>query len=515
MRITINYQEPWYSRRSSITSVVFKDEIRPRYLSCWFSGCSSIVSVDLRHLDTSNVRCMDGTFFGCTSLTSLDVSNFDTSNVITMSDMFARCDKLESLDLSSWNEGESSTSNIWDMSFMFWRCTSLTSLDLSGFDTSSARIMRSMFGECPSLTSLDLSSFDITNPGRRQLDNFVSGCSSLRTVTLGENVRFGSASSYGWYLPTPTGDYCTGNWVQQGTSPEVVRTAQQLHDEYDSSYSTLSGTWVAEQEGKLLVSVDAEGVGTDTTFPFTLTLDPSEGERAYTITDASGATVGSGTISGSGTFSLADGQTLSVMLFDGSSYSVTPGTLPDGWAQTSPEGSSVAGIIEGGEDAAVPFSFRRFVSPTARVAWADGGSSARPASVRLVLRANGGTAYDLQGDEVAPVDVSGTGDAWTYSFGAIPRYDSSGSEIAYTVEEADPGESYDVSYDGLTVTNTLVASASPSASDEVVPSAGPSPAISRKALPRTGDGTSYGTGAALAALAALGSGLALRRRREA
>ena len=94
-------------------------------LEFMFSGCSSLISLNLSDFDTSSVNDMKDMFYGCSSLISLDLSNFDTSNVKNMNNMF-------------------------------YGCSSLLSLNLSNFNTSSVTVMRSMFAGCSSLTSLNL-----------------------------------------------------------------------------------------------------------------------------------------------------------------------------------------------------------------------------------------------------------------------------------------------------------------------------------------------------------------------
>ncbi len=101
-------------------------------------------------------------FYGCSSLTSLDLSPLDTSNVTDMGYMFQGSSSLTSLDLSSFD-----TSNVTSMGYMFQSCSSLTSLDLSGFDTTQVLSMSRMF----------------------------SGCKSLREVALGERFSFEGAGS--------------------------------------------------------------------------------------------------------------------------------------------------------------------------------------------------------------------------------------------------------------------------------------------------------------------------------
>ena len=47
-----------------------------------FASCSSLTSVNLSGINTSNVRDISAMFMGCDSLTTLDLSSFDTSRVV-------------------------------------------------------------------------------------------------------------------------------------------------------------------------------------------------------------------------------------------------------------------------------------------------------------------------------------------------------------------------------------------------------------------------------------------------
>ena len=142
-----------------------------------FDGCTSLTSLDVSNLNTSNVTDMDGMFNGCSKLTSLDLSNFNTSKVTNMDGMFQSCTKLTSLDLSGWN-----TSNVTDMYCMFRHCERLMSLDLTHFNTSQITSMIYMFSYCESLTSLDLSGFDTSQV--TSMSRMFLGCESLTTLDL-------------------------------------------------------------------------------------------------------------------------------------------------------------------------------------------------------------------------------------------------------------------------------------------------------------------------------------------
>ena len=83
-------------------------------------------------------------------------------------------------------------------------------------------------------------------------------------------------------------------------------------------------------------------------------------------------------------------------------------------------------------------------SVTVTKAWDDDGDrdGRRPQSVRVQLKADGR-------DSGEPVEL--TGDAWSHTFGGLPKY-RDGREVTYTVtEEAVPD--YSTAIDGLAITN--------------------------------------------------------------
>ena len=60
-----------------------------------FASCSSLVSLDLSHLDTSNVNNMGYLFHLCSSLKTVNLKNkFSTNSVIEMDYMFCGCSSL-------------------------------------------------------------------------------------------------------------------------------------------------------------------------------------------------------------------------------------------------------------------------------------------------------------------------------------------------------------------------------------------------------------------------------------
>ena len=176
-RISTTYQ--MFQNCSSLLSLDLShfDTSSVTNMANMFQFCSSLISLDLSNLKTDLFTNMVRMFRRCSSLTSLDLSNFATSSGTEIYCMFESCSSLISLDLSKFN-----TSSVTDLGYIFAGCYSLISLDLSNFNTSLITNMQKMFQNCRSLISLDLSNFDtskVTN-----MDIMFQGCSSLKYLNL-------------------------------------------------------------------------------------------------------------------------------------------------------------------------------------------------------------------------------------------------------------------------------------------------------------------------------------------
>ena len=168
-----------------------------------FSDCSSLISIDLSHFNSSNVTNMRSLFYNCSSLKIINFTNFDTYNVINMRGLFYGCSSIEKLDLSHFktnntrimtamflncsslktlNLSNFDTNNVYDMQCMFYGCSSLESLNISNFNPKNVINMREMFDNCSSLSSLDLSNFNAENV--TDLSGMFFKCSSLQKLDL-------------------------------------------------------------------------------------------------------------------------------------------------------------------------------------------------------------------------------------------------------------------------------------------------------------------------------------------
>ena len=173
----IKNMEQMFNGCSNLTSLDFSsfNTSNVTNMTSMFNGCSNLTSLDFSSFNTSNVTNMTSMFNGCSNLTSLDLNNFDTSNVTRIGRMFWNCNNLTTINVSSFN-----TSKVTDMNGMFYGCSNLSSLDLSNFDTSNVITTRTMFYNCNSLTKLDISSFNMNNV--TVMTNMFKGCTALTSI---------------------------------------------------------------------------------------------------------------------------------------------------------------------------------------------------------------------------------------------------------------------------------------------------------------------------------------------
>lgn len=147
-------------------------------LNYWFKDSEQLQSLDLRSLNTSNVKNMSHMFYSCNALESITFGgNFDTSKVTTMEYMFNYCEKLQTLDLSSFK-----TENVVSINHMFNYCRALEQLDLSSFNTENVIYMNGMFAVCSALKQVDLSNFNTENV--TAMNHMFQDCSELTNLDL-------------------------------------------------------------------------------------------------------------------------------------------------------------------------------------------------------------------------------------------------------------------------------------------------------------------------------------------
>ena len=156
-------------------------------MSFMFAGCKNLTDLNIDGFDTTYVVNMESLFFGCSSLTELDVSEFNNQNAQNMNHVFGGCSKLSSLTL-----GKFVTAKATDLSGMFADCGALTALDIGGFDTSNVTNMYALFQNCAGLTEIDLSK--LATGKVTDMSSLFEGCSGLAALDIRslntENVKY-------------------------------------------------------------------------------------------------------------------------------------------------------------------------------------------------------------------------------------------------------------------------------------------------------------------------------------
>ena len=162
-----NSYSSWGSDVTKVTIASSFSRVPLISLENYFYGMKKMTSITgLENLNMTKVKSMKRMFYNCTSLTSLDMSVLNTSNVTDMSCMFM-CQKVYDDDQPSALKsikfgGSFKTDNVENMMMMFYACVSLQSLDLSSFNTAKCKNFANMFFKCTSLTSLNVNHFKTT-----------------------------------------------------------------------------------------------------------------------------------------------------------------------------------------------------------------------------------------------------------------------------------------------------------------------------------------------------------------
>lgn len=117
-----------------------------------FKDYTNVQEIDFNNVDTSKVTNMSEMFSGCESLLNLNITLFNTSKVTTMYGMFRNCSSLPILNINNFD-----TSEVQNMAYMFNNCSMLYLLELNNFDTKKVKTMESMFSECSSLVDIYVS----------------------------------------------------------------------------------------------------------------------------------------------------------------------------------------------------------------------------------------------------------------------------------------------------------------------------------------------------------------------
>lgn len=216
------------SALQSISTELFDIKHPLLNLSHMFENCSTLDTLTVSNLVTTNVTDMSYMFANCSSLTTLSVANFKTTTVLNVEGMFKGMSSITTLttnvfqlnvceNLSRMYEGCSSLTTLnppiscikfntlykflsgcssltsinlvnftstflTNTSYMFENCSSLTTiLNMDRLKTTNVTDMSYMFYGCSSITTLNITTFDVSNVVN--MSNLFNNCTALETLT--------------------------------------------------------------------------------------------------------------------------------------------------------------------------------------------------------------------------------------------------------------------------------------------------------------------------------------------
>ena len=148
--------------------------------------------LSLRNWDTSNVQDMRYMFSGCISVLFIDVSNWDTGKVLTMAGMFQVGDDWEGNGqlIEIIGLGDLDVSNVMDMTSMFYGAGQMTTYDIGRWNVSKVESMNHMFCDNFKLRSLDLSNWDVSS--LKTIYNMFNDNNNLKSI--GDVSRWDTAN---------------------------------------------------------------------------------------------------------------------------------------------------------------------------------------------------------------------------------------------------------------------------------------------------------------------------------
>lgn len=123
-----------------------------------FNGCESLLSANLKYLNTDNVTDLQYLFCNCNNIKNLDFSTLNTENNQNLYCFLNGCKNLETVKFGSFN-----TENVKDITNCFTDCEKLKELNISSFNTGKLEKMNGAFNALKNLKTLHLgNNFDLS-----------------------------------------------------------------------------------------------------------------------------------------------------------------------------------------------------------------------------------------------------------------------------------------------------------------------------------------------------------------
>ena len=337
----------------------------------------------------------------------------------------------------------------------------------------------------------------------------------MEILTPGHDFTFvePEAVGYRWELDIPTvhpmlidGELTMLIKVDEEHQPGSAKTYTINGSQYyvgSTGEANLTATNYRRSQLVLTKAVEGEDAPADTKFPFTMTVNNSKAEEGeagnydsdyyvwFLIADEAGETVKEqGYVTSGATAEMtggaftgyyyaesgaaisaqipADYSIRFINLPKGSDYRFDEGTLPTGFKfktadlTKGTDTSFVVGdkyargtVVDWNSEYETTFTNEYVLTDvTVTKSWVDGSDQDGIRPDNLTLTLNG-----LPRGETAPTpSITKSGNTWTYKWEGVPKYDTTGRELTYTVTEGTVPEGYEVSGSpaaaGGTITNT-------------------------------------------------------------
>ena len=151
-KLICDYKEKAESESSGLHEIVVLFNIdQLNTTSNMFLNISNLILIDF----TFKVKDMEGLFYGCSSLTSINLTNIKTSNVLNMKYMFSDCSSLKSINIGFFVINKKNNLN-----YMFNNCKKLISVNFPVLDGKNRKKISDMFLGCSKLLSLKMKAFE-------------------------------------------------------------------------------------------------------------------------------------------------------------------------------------------------------------------------------------------------------------------------------------------------------------------------------------------------------------------
>ena len=234
-------------------------------------------------------------------------------------------------------------------------------------------------------------------------------------------------TGYPGYTPSTTGQVASGETITNTQTPTTAYATKE--------WQNADGTTTAPTGATVVYTLYADGEATD----YTVTLDGTPEETAPTVTGGYESEAWTATFVNLPMYA-ADGETPIV-------YTIAETTGYPGYTQSTTDPVESGKQITNEQDV---------TSVTVKKEWDDDSDrdKKRPPELTLTLMVNGDPVTNAPDPEIT---VSEDGNTWTYTWNGLPKTDSTGEDIVYTIAEENVPEGYTcdttTAENGGTITN--------------------------------------------------------------